>query len=256
MKRVLLLVVAIAGLSACVVQPLPSDKTNFMEAARTRNAIALQYLQMGDLAKAEGELNAAIKLDPHLPQLYNSLGLMYEQEHDPHNADRNYRRALRMDSDNGQFHVDYGGFLYRQGHFKAACEHFQQAAENLDYDRRDAAYENLGLCDEQLHDNALAGQAFQRALALNSNLPMATLEYADLLFEQGDVVRAQRGYVHFLELIKKQPQSARSLWLGIRLARLRGDAQAEAGYAQALQKQYPQSPEYALYQQSINAHHP
>ena len=254
--RAILLIVATLSLSACIMQKLPSDKTDLAEAARIRNAIALQYLQMGDPGKAESELNAAIKLDSHVPQIYNSLGLVYEDEHDPRNADKNYRKALWMDRHNGQFNVDYGSFLFRQGRFSEACEHFHKAADNLDYDRRDAAFENLGLCYEQQHDLTKAGEYLQRALSLNGKLPVATIEYADVLFEQGDTVRAARGYARFLVLIQGHPQSARSLWLGIRLARLHGDDATVASYAKTLQQLYPQSPEYALYQQSLNAQHP
>lgn len=243
-------------LGGCVLQTLPSDKTDLAQAAHIRNAIALQYLQMGDPGKAESELNAAIKLDSHVPQIYNSLGLVYEDEHDAVNADKNYRKALWMDSQNGQFNVDYGSFLFRQGRFAAACEHFHKAADNLDYDRRDAAFENLGLCYEQEHDLTKAGEYFQRALALNGKLPVATIEYANLLFDQGDTVRAARGYARFLVLIHGHAQSARSLWLGIRLARLRGDAVTAASYAETLHQLYPQSPEYGLYLQSLNAQHP
>ncbi len=39
-------------------------------------------------------------------------------------------------------------------------------------------------------------------------------------------------------------QSARGLWLGIRLARESGDRDAEGSYALALSNLYPKSPEY------------
>jgi len=45
-------------------------------------------------------------------------------------------------------------------------------------------------------------------------------------------------------------QSARGLWLGVRLARETGDRDAEGSYALALSNMYPDSAEFQAYQRT------
>ena len=57
----------------------------------------------------------------------------------------------------------------------------------------------------------------------------------------------------YAKLVKEsgQPQSARSLWLGIRLERVFGNKDAEASLALQLKNNHPYSPEYLEYQNSL-----
>ncbi len=234
-------------LGACVSTLPPSDKTDLAEAARIRNVLGMNYLQMGDLEKAQAELEAARRLDPDVSETYNGLGLVYAREGDWARADKNFRRSVRMDSANGQAQNDFGTFLFHQGKFEEACDRFAKASQNVGYEHRDAAFENLGLCYEQRKMTPEAKNAFFRALNLNAKLPVATLEYAEILFDEADYVHAQAGYQAYLTLMGSQPSSARGLWLGWRLARWSGDQNKLASLALALKHLYPQSPEYASY---------
>ncbi|NNM52097.1 MAG: type IV pilus biogenesis/stability protein PilW [Pseudomonadales bacterium] len=234
-------------LGACVSTLPPSNKMNLADAARIRNVLGMKYLQMGDLEKAQAELEAARRLDPDVTETYNGLGLVYAREGDMARAEDNFRKSVRMDSANGQAQNDFGTFLFHQGKLEEACERFAKASQNVSYEHRDAAFENLGLCYEQRSMTPEAKNAFFRALNLNAKLPVASLEYAEILFDESDFVHAQAGYQAYITLMGTQSPSARGLWLGWRLARWSGDQNKLASLAMALKHLYPQSPEYASY---------
>ena len=87
-----------------------------------------------------------------------------------------------------------------------------------------------------------------RALAMDRRNPIALLEVAQLRFDAGDYANAERYYGVYRTVVRQQ--SARGLWLGIRLAQATGNKDAESSFALALSNLYPQSAEYAAYQRT------
>ena len=79
---------------------------------------------------------------------------------------------------------------------------------------------------------------------------IALLEMAHLRFKAGDYSGASRYYDRYRSAVRRQ--SARGLWLGIRLAQATGDRDAEGSYALALRNLYPESAEYAAHQRQAN----
>ena len=70
-------------------------------------------------------------------------------------------------------------------------------------------------------------------------------ELAQMLFEEGEYAGAAELYERFREQAQQTP---RSLGLGIRLARITGDRDAESSYALTLKNLYPKSDEFRRYQ--------
>lgn len=68
---------------------------------------------------------------------------------------------------------------------------------------------------------------------------------ADLSYQDREYVPARAYYEEYLKL---GPQSARSLLLGIRLAKIFDDRDTAASYGLQLKRLYPASPEYQAYQ--------
>ncbi len=235
--------------SGCVYVGQPLSKPNPFQAAMTRNQIGMEYLRMGDIQKAQVEFEAASRLAPDLAETYNGLGLALAAQGDSEHADVNFRKAIRLAGDNaGQYHNDYGTFLYHQKNFEAACNQFQQSTQDPLYANRAAAFENLGLCQERRHDMVQAKDSFFHALRLSANLPISNLELAKIFFDQGDLEHAQLGYNQYLRLLRQQPQSARGLLLGWKIAHARHDIDAMTSTSLALQNMYPRSQEFFEYQ--------
>jgi type IV pilus assembly protein PilF len=70
------------------------------------------------------------------------------------------------------------------------------------------------------------------------------LELSQIKFDLRDYANASSYYKRFLEA---SSQNARSLWLGIRLARIYGRQDDEASYSLLLKNIYPASDEFKQY---------
>lgn len=247
------LVVLVAALSACTVQEFANErKADPVAGARARVALAAEYLQKGQLDQALQHLQKAIELDPKSAEAYNIMGALLERDGDIEKAEKNYRKALSLKPDYSQVHNNYGVLLYRAKRYKDALEQFTLASNDLGYERRETALEYLGLTALELKDKDKAKASFGRVLKLNPRSADAVLELASMAFEDQDYVTANSYYKRFLQVLGTNPQSARSLWLGIRLARINQDGSALASYELTLKRLYANSAEYQSYLKSLN----
>ena len=134
-------------------------------------------------------------------------------------------------------------------------ERYQEAETQLDYVIQDTLYSgrpnafvNLGLCRIQLFDMQGAEEAFVRALAMDRTNQVALLEVAQIRFDSRDYLTANKYYGTYRAVAPQQ--SARGLLLGIRLARIDDDRDAEASYILALSSRFPNSIEYQAYKRT------
>jgi len=241
-------------LSACSVQEFPNDrKVDVAAGARDRVAIAAEYLQKGENERALLHLKKALELDSKSAEAHNLMAILLERENDMKGAEKHYRRAIKLREDFSQAHNNYGVFLFKRGEYKDAAEQFEKASADIGYPLRGSALEGLGRSALNLDDKDRAERAFQRALRIDANLPGVNLEMADLNFDRQNLAAARAYYQRFLKLNESQPQSARSLWLGIRIERRLGDRDALSSYELALKRLYPDSPEYKSYAASLES---
>lgn len=82
---------------------------------------------------------------------------------------------------------------------------------------------------------------------------MARFELSELLLGQGRVRESAALYDEYVRLLGNNPQGSRSLWLGMRLARLQQKQAQLQQFAQELQQRYPDSDENRRYQQAKNS---
>lgn len=238
-------IVLSAVVSGCAVQEFPNErKVDSAAGARDRVAIASEWLQKGDNERALVHLRKALELDPKSPEAHNLMGVLLERDGDRKGADRHFRRAIALRPSYPQAHNNYGGFLFREKRFRDAAKQFEMAAAEISYELRAQAFEGLGRSALELRDRERAERAFMRALRLNADLPISNLEMADLRYQQDDLAGARNFYQRYLRLTANVPQTARSLWLGIRIERRLGDQNALASYELALKRLYPDSEEY------------
>jgi len=209
--------------------------------------LARGYIETGQLQRARGPLQRALEIDPRSADGHNLMGWFYQLQGETERAEEHFQRALRSDPDSARVHNNYGVLLYQEGRYEEALEQLREATSDPDYSGRASAYENLGLVALEVGDRTLARNAFNRAVMLNDRQPRALLELAELAYEDGDYVQSRAYYDRFRELAD---QTARSLWLGIRLARRGGDEDTVASYGLQLKNMYPGSPEHRRYQES------
>ncbi|MCY1405879.1 Photosystem I assembly protein Ycf3 [compost metagenome] len=235
-------------LTACVTtgkpEPLKTEKGR-NEARDAYIQLGIGYLQMGNTEQAKVPLRQALELDSSSADAHAALALVYQAEGEPKLTEGEYRKALSSRSDDARILRNYGTFLFEQKRYQEAYDMYIKASEDGLYPERSRIFENLGLVSLKLNRQAEAKQFFDKALRLNRNQPVALLEMADLSYLARDFVPARSYYEEYL---KQGSQNARSLLLGIRLAKVFDDRDTAASYGLQLKRLYPASPEYQAYQ--------
>ena len=208
------------------------------------------YIAVGDAARARPALERALELDSRNSTTHDLFGRLYQMQGDAELAEHHFRIAVRSDGSNARARNDYGVFLYQQGRYPDAVEQLARAADDPDSPSRPVAYENLGLASLKAGDRSGARSAFTRAVMLDRRMPISLLELAEISFMDGEFENSANWYQRYRGVASRQ--SARSLWLGVRLARAAGNKDQEASYALQLKNLFPLSAEYQSYRGSVD----
>ncbi|MCY1264572.1 type IV pilus biogenesis/stability protein PilW [compost metagenome] len=246
--RAALLFLLASVLTACVTTGKPEPLKTEKGRAEARDAyiqLGIGYLQMGNTEQAKVPLRQALEIDSSSADAHAALALVYQSEMEPKMAETEYRKALSSRSGDARILNNYGSFLFEQKRYQDAYDTYLKATEDGLYPERSRIFENLGLVSLRLNRPAEAKQFFEKSLRLNRNQPAALLEMADLSYQDREYVPA-RGY--YQEFLRQGGQNARSLLLGIRLAKVFDDRDTAASYGLQLKRLYPASPEYQAYQ--------
>ena len=245
--RPALMLLAASVLAGCVttgsVDPMKTDKGR--DAARDAYVqLGIGYLQQGQTERAKVPLRQALDLDDSDADAHAALALVFQIEMEPKLADTHFRKAISERRNDPRLLNNYGSFLFEQGRYQDAMERYTEAAQDTLYPERSRVFENLGLTALQLKQREEAKTYFQRSLRLNSRQPRALMEMAQLSFEDKQYVPARAYYDSYVALA---PHDARSLLLGVRLAKIFEERDNAASLALQLKRLYPGTPEYQQY---------
>ncbi len=252
-------------LGGCVTQQESVFDSNPSQedALKARVELARSYIGEGNWDDAKRNLKLAQEIDPNSPEVFEAFALVYERNGEYELAEESFKRALSLQRDFSRARNNYAAFLYSRGanaqsrgRTEEARERMEDAEEQLLivvkdtlYDARPRAFINLGLVQVQLGKDDAAREAFTRTLAMDRGNSLALLELAHIEYRAGNFSQADR-YLENYRRFRRQ-QSARALWLGIRVSRELEDRDAEASYTLALRNLYPRSAEYRAYQQAV-----
>lgn len=237
-----LLVVLLFTLQGCVTEStggLP-DPASVSIRVQAQLDLARGYLEQGNIDRARTSLQSALAIDPRAVEAHTLLGVLYASESDTALAEEHFKFALDTDPTNSQALNNYGSFLYSQGRYEEAVSKLQLLVKDTDYRARGQAYENLGLAQIRNGDMAGAKASFNRALQLNFAQPRASLELAQIAYDEGEYAMAGEYFEGFRSYAR---QTARTLCLGIKLAQNTGDTDQMASYGMALNNLFPDSSE-------------
>ncbi|MDH4040312.1 MAG: type IV pilus biogenesis/stability protein PilW [Gammaproteobacteria bacterium] len=251
LKNVALLAV-LALLAGCVTTTEGgfTEKYSPEEALQERVELARQYIGEGNWEAAKRNLKLAYEIDPNNAYVYEAFALVYQSTGEYELAEENFEKALKLDSKLSRARNNYAAFLFSQQRYKEAAKQLDIVVKDSLYSGRPLAFVNLGLCRVQLFDPEGAEEAFVRALAMDRTNSIALLEMAQLRFDAGDFANARKYYGTYRSVVRQQ--SARGLWLGVRLARDSGNLNDESSYALALKNLYPDSVEYEAYRRTVS----
>lgn len=228
-----------------------TEKASPEKAVEQRVALARQYIGDGNWESANRNLELAHEIDPRRADVHEAYGLMYQRTGELELAQEHFEKSISLDRRCSRCRNNYAAFLYAQKDYRKAEKQLEIVVKDALYSARPQAFVNLGLCRLQLSDTEGADEAFVRALSMDKTNSIALLEVAQLRYDQGKTGEAGQYYDLYRNLVRQQ--SARGLWLGIRIARVRGQQDAEASYALSLSNRFPDSPEYRAYQQTLQS---
>ncbi|KAA1153370.1 type IV pilus biogenesis/stability protein PilW [Pseudoalteromonas sp. FUC4] len=210
MRSILALTLSALALSGCVSEssyngsnkPVVKNKINNTGAARTRIALALQYLKTGNNSQAKYNLERAAEFAPNLPEVHYSLAYYYQQVGENPRADKAYQKALEIKPDDPNTLNNYGVFLCGIDEYDRATDQFLKAIEIPSYIRVAESYENLALCAIEFDDFENAESYFQQALNHSSQRTSTLVSLAALYYAKSDLYKAS-------ELLKRYESTGR-----------------------------------------------
>ena len=245
--RILGIALCLCWLSGCVTTyDQPKRQINKAAAIEANIKLGMNYIRNGNRDNASRAFFNALKLDSGSAEANQGIALIHQLNGESKEAERYFKKALKgnVSFSISGIYLSYGAFLLERERYSEAELYFGKAARDITYHRRAEAAFQMGLTAFKQNDQKRARGAFEYALNLDPEYAPAALEMADIYFNEGDYAKSKKN----LDLYAKNAkQSARSLWLGIRIERIFGNKDKEASYALALKNLHPYSKEYLQY---------
>ena len=253
MSRILV-VLMLALLAACVSSSKSTSPTGAQHAdtsgggstsprerAKIHTELGVGYYENGQLGVALEELHIATAADKTYAPAFNALALVHMELKEDEEAEKYFRRALKIDPNSSETKNNYGLFLCQRGQQKEGIRQLLGALKNPLYTTPDVAYKNAGLCSRRAGDMKGAEEYFGKALKLNSRQPEALYSLAEISYQRDDYAGAKLYMNRYLTVV--QTPGPEALWLGARIERKLGDRTALANFGMQLRRRYPSAPE-------------
>ena len=237
--KIRLLVFFLPILTACVTaggEPPVQNKKN----SAINVQLGIGYMQQNNFEQANQRLRRALDLDPDSSKANYFYALLQEQLQAKDVAEKHYKIAVELDSNDSVAANMYGKFLCLNGREAESEKYFLRAVDNSLYKTPEIAYTNAALCVLKMNQKVKAKTYFERALSAKSNFVIALIEMSALELSEGNFATAKI-YIDRFHLVDRP--TARSLWLEIRseLGINGGNNVKELG--QKLESEFPNSVE-------------
>jgi type IV pilus assembly protein PilF len=221
------------------------------DAARPNLSLGIEYMNRGEYEKSLEKLDRARSADPGYPGIYNAYGLLYQLLERNSDAEKHFKKALKLNANDSDTMNNYGRFLCQTGRSEEAELIFLKAAKNPLYATPEIAITNAGTCAFRNNRPVNAEEYFRRALDINSQIPTALLQMSQLSYDKSNYLSARAYLQRYLAVSRHNPSS---LWLGIRIERELGDNDALSSYILSLKNNFPNSREADLLMESEAQH--
>ncbi|GAA5214516.1 type IV pilus biogenesis/stability protein PilW [Corallincola platygyrae] len=250
--RIFVLLLSVITLGGCVTETTYPDRDknaqpsepDSLSAAKARIALGLRYLKNGDYDQAKFNLTKALDHSPNNIEANYTMGYYYQVVKENELAEDYYKRAISLDSSNGDVRNTYGVFLCSQNRFEEAELQFLKAVESKTYFKVADSYENAALCARSNGQPDKAVEYFDKALTHAPNRAKSLLGLSELSWENGDRKRSESLLTRYH---KSYSFSARSTYLALLQAYAKGDVMAEKKYGGILTAKFPASEQAKKY---------
>jgi len=221
-----------------------SDEPGERRRARIRVELALGYFEQGKTNIALDEIKQAIAADPTFADAYSLRGLVYMRLNDFGFAEESFNKALAIKPQDANVLHNLGWLKCQQGLYPLAMKYFGQALADPVYGERAKTLMAQGLCQVRAGMRPEAEASLLKSYEYDAGNPVTGYNLANLLLQKEDFVRAQ---FYIRRLNNSELANAESLWLGVKVEKRLGNAEAMMQLATQLEKRFPQSREAASY---------
>lgn len=235
-----------AGVSSDITTE--SDETPSRKRARIRLELAVGYFQQGQANVALDEVKQSIAIDPNFVAAYNLRGLIYLRLNDFALAEESFRRALAIDGRDSAVAHNYGWMLCQQSRYAESFQWFSRAMANPTYTDQAKTLMTQGICQQRAGQVAEAERTLLQAYEIDAGNPVIGYNLARLLFDRGDLSRAQ---FYIRRLNNTDLANAESLWLGIKIEKKMNNEQALSQLVDQLRKRFMKSKEIGYYDKGL-----
>ncbi|GLS84041.1 type IV pilus biogenesis/stability protein PilW [Paraferrimonas haliotis] len=257
MKRLIVAISAAILVSGCVTQTLYSGtdqvvqekQPNLQAAAADRVRLGLAYLQQNDMEKAKFNLDKALELDPRSAEVYLGRAYYFQSVSEHELAKDAYRRALRIEPNNGDVLNNFGVYLCKQGDYAESEQMMLRAVAAPRYTSMASTYENLGLCTLEAGEHQRAAGYFEQALNYSPRRSLSLIELVNIAVVEQDYPGAQKALERYHDLASQTPQS---LLLGVQIEQQLRDVEAAKRYGILLLAKFPRSQQAKQYRAEYN----
>lgn len=239
--------VTMAFLSACVTtKSSPFDaNVSVDKEIESRIQVAITYLQEDEPEQALAQMEIAIEKKPKSARVHEILGLALARTGEFDLAETHFKKMLKYDSKYTRGRSNYAGFLISKERYQDAQEQLLVVVDDIYYPKRAVAFWQLAFISKKQGKQDEVEKYLLRAVGLDTRFAAAHLELAQLRFEQEEYAQSYKSLMRYRQNVKQS--SAKSLLLGIKLARIFEDKNEEASFVLALKNLYPKSQEYLEY---------
>jgi type IV pilus assembly protein PilF len=227
-------------LGGCVTTKSPHlAKENVAQDAAADNvALAMAYIQEGNLGRAKEKIDRAMQEDPTNPNVHSVMAMFYERVNDQKRAESEYREAMRLAPTDPGPVLFYGVYLCGQHRVDEGVTKMLQAARNPLYRTPEAAYTDIGVCLITAHRDEEAESAFKRALGARADYAEGAYQLAALQLAHGRALEARDLVRKFIAQYNPTPEL---LLVGLRASRTLGDANGAVQFTKILRTDFPNS---------------
>ncbi|WP_407332361.1 type IV pilus biogenesis/stability protein PilW [Enterovibrio sp. 27052020O] len=246
MARTLSTLLLMGLLAGCVTVTDKQSNVKFdsIDAAESRIALGIAYLNAGQWERARQNLEMAVQFAPTYYRSLISFAHYLQQVEEFDQAEQQYITALRHSPKNGDVQNNYGVFLCRQERYDEAQKAFAKAIAQPYYYKLSGSFENAALCALKAGDTESAKLWFAKAIDHEPNRPLSSVQLARLEIKDNQLNDAR---LRLFKFHKRYGYRPGSLYTLIELENKAERPSEVARYASLLARQYPESNEYRQY---------
>jgi Flp pilus assembly protein TadD len=167
------------------------------------NGLGSLYVEQEKYDLARMVINKVLEKNPGNSTALNNLGVVELKTNNQRLALTDFKKAIESDPTNKFAHMNLGGIYLRYLNYQSAATELQAAVDHGDESL--ATFNNLGFALTGSDKYAEAKDAYEKALAKDSNNQIVMLNYAALLIEHAGSPEKGLDLIHKIRSLSNEP---------------------------------------------------